>query len=400
MTKYFLKISVVLFGLLLGLASCQDNSIEPIQTSQRSSLSALKQGASSAGGGGQEGENGEEKLCFEITYPVTLVLPNGDQKDINSDDELFGAVDEYYNANPDSEEDPTLKYPIQISKDGQPQTVSSDDELEKLVDECYGDDYGDYEEYGEGDCGDAGYDDHMDCYELVYPVTVKVGDLTKVVNNENEFDALWEQVSQDSMLEEFPEIQYPYDVKFTDGTTQTIDSDEALDAAFEKCGGVDDYTEEECYELVYPVTVKYGDMTRVINSENDLDELWSQISEDTTSEDYPEIQYPYDVKFTDGTTQTIDSDEALHSVYEKCGEGEEYAECFSLKYPLQVKAANGDVVTVNNDEEFAEQFFSESEGEPELVFPVTVTYEDGSEKTANSEEELDALYDACDNSFE
>ncbi|HFB99363.1 MAG TPA: hypothetical protein ENJ53_01030, partial [Phaeodactylibacter sp.] len=74
--------------------------------------------------------------CFTFEYPITVVFPDNTTTAVNSDEELIATVENWYDANPDVVEDPTLVYPVNaiLVGSGETVTVSSDDELEALFD--------------------------------------------------------------------------------------------------------------------------------------------------------------------------------------------------------------------------------------------------------------------------
>ncbi len=77
--------------------------------------------------------------CLSFNYPITIVLPDGVSAAVNSDDELMNTVMGWFEENPDSEEEPTLDYPVSVTltADGSVVTVNSDEELDAIFNECY-----------------------------------------------------------------------------------------------------------------------------------------------------------------------------------------------------------------------------------------------------------------------
>ena len=105
-------------------------------------------------------EEGEETECFSINYPVTVTTPDGTSSTVNNDEELDTAIDAYYEANPESEEDPTFTYPISVTlADGMTQEVGSNEELEALFEACEGGDESDDEEEDDSEENDDESDD-------------------------------------------------------------------------------------------------------------------------------------------------------------------------------------------------------------------------------------------------
>ena len=171
--------------------------------------------------GDWEGECDGYDDCFEINYPIDVLLPDGTTQTANDDEELETIIFEYYEQNPNDTLLPTLNYPVEvILEDGTTQTVNNDEELEALLDECE----------------DGEYDD---CFTVNYPITVILPDnTTATVNSDEELeDAIDEWYNQNPTSEEYPTFEYPISVTLDDGTVQEINSDEELDALFEDCYG-------------------------------------------------------------------------------------------------------------------------------------------------------------------
>lgn len=82
------------------------------------------------------GDDFEE--CFEIVFPINLILPGASPSPVNDLDELYAAVDAWYEANPNSSEDPTIEFPITvILEDGTEETINNEEELDDLFEDCY-----------------------------------------------------------------------------------------------------------------------------------------------------------------------------------------------------------------------------------------------------------------------
>jgi len=79
-------------------------------------------------------------LCFDITYPVQVIFPDGSTADVNSDEELYTEAENWYVQNPSSMDDPTFAYPIEVRmEDGSTRSIANDEELDALFEECFDD---------------------------------------------------------------------------------------------------------------------------------------------------------------------------------------------------------------------------------------------------------------------
>lgn len=259
--------------------------------------------------------------CYTIAYPVQLRLPDGTVIDVDSDEALFVAYENWYIANPESKEEPSPVFPINVTlKDGTTKAISSEEEIEVLEKDCYGD-YGDWE----GEWEDEDWDDFGECYSIVYPVQVTNPDGTIQTYNSDEelFKGLddWYNANPDS--EEEPMPVYPIEVVLEDGTTQTINSDEEGEDLEDSCYG--DYDDDICFELVFPITLTPSDSTTIqVNDEDELEDALETIFKDIDEiDDIDEATIiamvtPFDIQYEDGTTATINSIEDLEAAIFKC----------------------------------------------------------------------------------
>ena len=83
----------------------------------------------------------EGRECFGLVYPVTFIMPDGSSIVVATDDEDgWQEVKNWYDANPESEERPTLQYPVDIiyrTIDGDSTvTINNEEEMEAAKDEC------------------------------------------------------------------------------------------------------------------------------------------------------------------------------------------------------------------------------------------------------------------------
>ena len=169
----------------------------------------------------------EGRECFELVYPVTFIMPDGSSITVATDDEDgWQEVKDWYDANPESEERPTLEYPVDIvyetNAGDSTVTINNEEEMEAAKDECC-DEWNDEE-------------DDRECFELVLPVTFVMPDGSTIsVENDEGWGNLWDWYMNNNETEEEPALQYPVDISYEDGTTLTINSDEEMEAAEEDC---------------------------------------------------------------------------------------------------------------------------------------------------------------------
>ncbi len=83
------------------------------------------------------GEQYEED-CFDLVLPVTFIMPDGQNITVTTEED-FMLLRDWYENNPDAEEEPDLQYPVDIEfEDGTTMTVNSYDEMEEAEELCEG----------------------------------------------------------------------------------------------------------------------------------------------------------------------------------------------------------------------------------------------------------------------
>lgn len=270
------------------------------------------------------------------------------------------------------------------------------------------------------------------CFALVYPVTIELPDESTVaVDSREDMKAAIRAYLEANPPQGDrpgrpgrgirPEIVFPYDVQLEDGSVMTITSREDLGLVLEACGfdprrpegpgrggsHGQDRGLNHCFNLVFPVTLTFPDGT---TSEElaDRDALraavqaWKEANPD--AEARPALTYPYDVQLQDETVVTVGSEEDRAALREACGGrvGDGHGpRCFRLNYPLTIELPGGETVEVRSREHRIRVLMRwrranpDATERPSLVYPVSVTYRDGSTATANSAEELSVLREAC-----
>ncbi len=254
--------------------------------------------------------------CFDLVLPVTYVMPDGSTITVSSDDEDdWVQLKSWYDANPNSEEKPTLQYPVDIlfeTRDGSiTVTVTNDEEMRNAYLRCGGRD-----------------DDNRECFELVLPVSFVMPDgSTITVENDSGWVDLrsWYETNPDS--EGRPELQYPVDILFDDETV-TINNAEEMNMVKRECWEYEDEG-RECFGLVYPVTFIMPDGSSIVVATDDEDG-WEEVKNwydaNPESEERPTLQYPVDIIYRtiDGdSTVTINNEEEMEAAKDDCRENDD-----------------------------------------------------------------------------
>jgi len=223
----------------------------------------------------------------------------------------------------DCEDFDDLTFPAEIElPDGTTVTVNSEEELFDLIDEWYeenGEDYGD-------DWEDEDY--FEDCFTLIFPISIQFPDGTIIIYDSEE--AIWDGIEAwfdaNPESEEDPTPIYPFDVLLADSTVFTVNSEMDEDAIWEECFGDIDIDFDLCFDINFPVTLIYPDGSTVaVNSyeeaENTVDDFYEA---NPDSEEDILVQFPITITLADGSVQTIDSEDALEEALETCFDDDDF----------------------------------------------------------------------------
>ena len=262
----------------------------------------------------------EDFMCFDIQFPISVTMPDESQISIGNEDELYEAVELYYEMSDEYDSLPQINFPLNIIFYFEDENGN---EIENLLVGVHS--YEELEMYFE--ICENGFDD-----------------------NDHDWD--WHEV-------ECVELVYPISIENPEGEVITVDSEyelyEYIDQYYQNCNSDDCFGE---FELVFPITIEYysenndQNQTLTINSQDELDEYL---------EEYCNNDGGYDSDDWHG-----DND---------CGE---------LVYPLTVQNSNGDQITGESEEELQvllEEWYSnncntiECDYEFEIVFPVSMVFE-------------------------
>ena len=285
-------------------------------------------------------EEWENYMCFDIQFPIIITMPDDSQVSVGDEDELYEAVDIYYEISDEYDGLPEINFPINIvfyfeNENGNEQQevieIESYEELEMYFDECTEED-------------DNGWDDEswfeIDCVDLVYPISIEnpEGDIIYVESEYylHEYIDQYYQNCNSNDCGDFS-LVYPLTVEYyseTNDQTQilTINSEEELEELLDDyCYDDDDGGDDEdgldiCGEIVYPVTVEApnGDQFTGNTEEEIMSfiEEWSSNNCNTMECDTDfELVFPITMEFEDDQgdiiVMTIQSEVMLEEITEQ-----------------------------------------------------------------------------------
>ncbi len=281
----------------------------------------------------------EDFMCFDIQFPISVTMPNESQISIGNEDELYEAVESYYEMSDEYDGLPEINFPINI-------IFYFDDENGNEIEEIVG--VGSYEELEmyfeicEDGWDDDGWDDEdwyeIDCFDLVYPLTIvnPEGEVL-TVDSENNLHEYIDQYYENCNSNDCGDfnLYYPLTVEYYSETndqvqTLTINSEEELEALLDEYCYDEGWDDETCGEIVYPVTVEAPNGEQfTANSEEEvygfMEEWYSNNCNAVECDDDFEVVYPITMEFEDEQGEiivmTIQSETMLDSITEQyCGD--------------------------------------------------------------------------------
>lgn len=182
-----------------------------------------------------------------------------------------------------------------------------------------------------------------------------------------------------------------------------------------------------CYDLIFPVTIKFSDgTTKTVTSQDSLRKAvkaW-HLASGTSKRERPGFVFPIQVMAEDGAVITVESDTELAELKNACkkrgldslfhrdslhhrGFPRHDSICFTFVFPISVKKADSSIVSVSNPTELKTLLQAERKGgrghgrkhgisnQLQIVFPVTVTKSDGTTAVLNDKTALKALRESC-----
>jgi len=168
-----------------------------------------------------------------------------------------------------------------------------------------------------------------------------------------------------------------------------------------------------CISVELPVTIIVSDITIVIETEIDLEQLEDLFEDLNTDEDFLDFVFPITIIFSDYTELVIENEDQLENLINECDDEDDVIECVDFIYPISFSVFNSefnliDTVVIENDEALYEFLDNLEEDENALIvslnYPVMLEYADGETVEVNSNEQLvDAIQAAeeyCDDEEE
>ena len=192
-----------------------------------------------------EEDEEEDEFCFEFVFPISVIMPDGSTLTGNSEEEIYDALDQWYEENGESDIEPSLVFPVQVVFGDQRIDITSQDEFEEIEERCE----------------DEDYEDEEFCFEFVFPISIIMPDGSTITgNSEEEIEEALEQWYLDNGENDVePRLVFPIQIIVGDQRIN-ISSQEELEEVEERCEHEDE-EEFDCEEI----RADFGDPCRLDN---------------------------------------------------------------------------------------------------------------------------------------
>ena len=163
------------------------------------------------------------------------------------------------------------------------------------------------------------------CFKFVFPLTFSLGETSYTANDYQEFRDAMKANYEETGEKQKPVFVFPIQIQFGRGDeveTVTINSDDELKEAFQACRGEED--DKKCFTFGFPVSFTMPDgSVLTAEDEKDLEEKMGAFYESYTGEKKrPEVVFPVDLMFEDGSSLTVNSPEEMKQAWkENCKRG-------------------------------------------------------------------------------
>ena len=158
------------------------------------------------------------------------------------------------------------------------------------------------------------------CFKFVFPLTFSLGETSFTANDYQEFRDAMKANHEETGEKQKPVFVFPIQIEFGRGDeleTVTINSDDELKEAFQACRGEED--DKKCFTFGFPVSFTMPDGTVLTaEDEKDLEEKMQAFYESYTGEKKrPEVVFPVDLMFEDGSSLTVNSPEEMKQAWKE-----------------------------------------------------------------------------------
>ena len=336
-------------------------------------------------------KNKDLEDCFDFVYPFTLVMPDVSEIEI-SDTEGWDFVKAWYEANPEEQERPTFVFPLNILVENSEMEINNENEFKVVAEGCKN--------------GKGHSQGKEDCFEVVYPFTLKMPDSTLITLESNDGKA-----AVKAWHEAHPDVRgkgvfvFPINIIF-EGNEMKINGQDELKAIAEQCknGKSDGRKKEDCFEIVYPFTLSMPDGTLItLESDDDREAVKAWHNAHPEVKDKGVFVFPINI-LVEGNKMKIHDQSEFKAIAEQCKNGKsddrKKEDCFEIVYPFTLLMPDGTLITLESDDD-RETVKAWHEAHPEVrekgvfVFPISLEYPQGDIVEIDSKEDFEEIKKDC-----
>ncbi len=251
-----------------------------------------------------------------------------------------------------------------------------------------------------------------ECFTFIFPISFTMPDESTItVETEDSWSVIKDWYVANDTVRDHPDLQYPVSIVFESGDTLEITSNEEMITARKECapmrkgnGDKGHHQHNKCYTLVYPIDFTMPDGTIItVEAKDSIDDIKGWYAANPDSMSRPEIVFPIEVTLTaNDSVITVESITELQELRTFCkGEGENVhsgngaknLQEVSFVYPISFEMPDSSIIELASVEEFSliKDWYLDNLGvveRPTLVYPVSVTLEDGTVQVINTPEEF------------
>ncbi|GAB5564227.1 MAG: hypothetical protein Wins2KO_12900 [Winogradskyella sp.] len=224
---------------------------------------------------------------------------------------------------------------------------------------------------------------NSDCIDFQYPLQLVNSNSTSTINSDQDF--LQYITNPENFIFDFI---FPIEVSLN-GSITDINNQEELSQAMDLCL-TDVNSPGECFTIDYPIQIENEDGSIVTVTSDD-----SLIFTDGAN-----FVYPITVFLSDSTEIVVNNDTEFNDIFNECFGivtcDNCTVTCFSIVYPIDVSLIGGQIQTLQNEEDLYLILSDVNNGfNFNLVYPITIVYEDGSETTLNEQSDFQDAFNNC-----
>lgn len=172
-------------------------------------------------------------------------------------------------------------------------------------------------------------------------------------------------------------------------------------------GAIDDFLDNSsCFSLELPITIIVSDVTIVIETEADLEELEGLLDDVSVNDDVLGFVFPLTIIFSDYNEIVIENEDQLQNFINECVEEDsDVIECADFVYPISFSVFNSDfnlveTIVIENDQALFLFLDALENDENALIvslnFPVILEYNNGDLIEVTTNDELASAIEAAE----